>query len=219
MIVNDHTDKRKLRTKHIPERNCLCCHKGMKRIISGRNRQTPAQYKKRVYCSAECRKKHMSTIRTGNNNSNYKGGVSKCIDCNKNLSQRYKIDKRCKKCWYVYNSGSNSVNWRGGIKSFYELLRSSTKLIKWRNEVYKRDNYTCQNCGDNRGGNLNADHIKPFALILKENNITSKSAGLKCKELWDINNGRTLCVSCHKMTDTYGVGTIKIINNLLSHAN
>ena len=25
----------------------------------------------------------------------------------------------------------------------------------------------------------------------------------KCKELWDINNGETLCIACHKKTDSY----------------
>ncbi len=32
-----------------------------------------------------------------------------------------------------------------------------------------------------------------------ENNITSFEQALKCLKLWDINNGRTLCLNCHKI--------------------
>lgn len=59
----------------------------------------------------------------------------------------------------------------------------------WRTLVFKRDDYTCQQCGE-RGGKLNADHIIPkwadTALI------------------YTLSNGRTLCYACHRQTDTYG---------------
>ncbi len=28
---------------------------------------------------------------------------------------------------------------------------------------------------------------------------------LKCEAIWDTNNGRTLCETCHQQTDTYGL--------------
>jgi 5-methylcytosine-specific restriction endonuclease McrA len=58
----------------------------------------------------------------------------------------------------------------------------------WRKAVYERDNYTCQFCG--KRGDLNADHIKPL--------YTNPELA------YDVNNGRTLCVECHKKTDTWG---------------
>ena len=68
--------------------------------------------------------------------------------------------------------------------------RHSYKYRKWRKLVFQRDGYTCQECGQ-VGGVLNADHIKPWALF---------------PELrFELDNGRTLCVKCHKDTDTYGV--------------
>jgi 5-methylcytosine-specific restriction endonuclease McrA len=60
---------------------------------------------------------------------------------------------------------------------------------KWREKVFKRDNYTCVFCKE-RGGRLHADHIKPFAWFPELRLVLS--------------NGRTLCVKCHYKTPTYG---------------
>ena len=60
------------------------------------------------------------------------------------------------------------------------------------------------------GGRLNADHIKQMALIVYENELKTIHDAFECEELWDLNNGRTLCEECHKTTDTYGrAGKIK----------
>ena len=64
-----------------------------------------------------------------------------------------------------------------------KIWRRRTEYKKWRESVYKRDEYTCQECGK-KGGILNPHHIKEFS---------------KYKELrFDINNGITLCIKCHK---------------------
>ena len=68
-------------------------------------------------------------------------------------------------------------------------LRGGVLDIEWRNEVFKRDNYTCQLC-DKRGCRLNADHIKPYKRYPELRHILS--------------NGRTLCFECHRKTPTYG---------------
>lgn len=83
-----------------------------------------------------------------------------------------------------------------------ELIRKNTKYLEWRSAVFQRDNYHCIQCG--RGGKLNADHIIPLKEIVEKFEIKNTEQALKCKELWDVGNGRTLCVECHKKTDTYG---------------
>jgi hypothetical protein len=93
--------------------------------------------------------------------------------------------------------GANGGGWKGGVTPLYTAIRNSRQMREWKSDVYTRDKFTCQHCGDNRGGNLNAHHIKPFSMILAERNITSLEEAFKCEELWNINNGITLCESCH----------------------
>lgn len=71
--------------------------------------------------------------------------------------------------------------------------RKYSDYSKWRRDVFKRDNHSCQCCGNNKGGNLNAHHLNSHD--------------------WDIegrvdpDNGITLCSLCH--TDfhmLYGFG-------------
>ena len=90
--------------------------------------------------------------------------------------------------------------WKGGITPINQQIRTSFEYKQWRNAVYKRDNYTCVWCGSKESGRLNADHIKPFALY----------PDLR----FDINNGRTLCIDCHKQTDSYLNRDIKISYHL-----
>ncbi len=53
----------------------------------------------------------------------------------------------------------------------------------WRNKVYKRDNWTCKCCGD-KPKKLNAHHIKSFARFPQLQ--------------FQVDNGITLCIKCHK---------------------
>jgi len=62
--------------------------------------------------------------------------------------------------------------------------RKQTKKYQakeWKQKVFKRDNYCCQNCESET--NLNAHHIF--------------SVEKYPKKKYDVNNGITLCHSCH----------------------
>jgi 5-methylcytosine-specific restriction endonuclease McrA len=87
------------------------------------------------------------------------------------------------------NKGAKSHFWRGGKTAQSTIIRESLEYKLWREPVFKRDGYACVIGGKAHGRELQADHIKPFALF---------------PELrFDVNNGRTLCPPCHKNTDTF----------------
>lgn len=93
----------------------------------------------------------------------------------------------------IQMTGEKHPQWQRGKTKEDKRLRGTMFYKEWRNAVFCRDNYQCQICGIRSGKKqyvyLNADHIKPFAYF---------------PELrFEISNGRTLCLSCHKKTDTY----------------
>jgi hypothetical protein len=101
-------------------------------------------------------------------------------------------------------SGANSHFWKGGITPLVRLLRKLARYRQWRCDVFERDEFICQLCFQ-KGGELNADHYpKTFSNIIHEYNMKTLEEAIKCEELWNINNGRTLCVTCHRKTETYG---------------
>jgi hypothetical protein len=87
-----------------------------------------------------------------------------------------------------FKKGKEHYNWKGGVTPIYKIIRESSDYKKWRRDVLLKGKYTCCFCLK-RGGKLQADHIKPFALF---------------PELrFEVTNGRVLCVACHMLTDTY----------------
>jgi 5-methylcytosine-specific restriction endonuclease McrA len=81
-------------------------------------------------------------------------------------------------------------------------IRNTTKYLNWRLSILKRDNFTCKICHasmkDNKSLRLDVHHAKTFNDICKENNVSTVEQALACKELWDLNNGFSICYSCHK---------------------
>ncbi len=109
-------------------------------------------------------------------------------------------------------TGKNHYLWNGKTP-LYEQIRKCLEYRNWRSFVFERDNYTCTTCGES-GVYIHADHIKQFAFVISENNIKTFEEALECKELWDVKNGRTLCVPCHRRIPVYTYdGTRKIIFN------
>ena len=93
--------------------------------------------------------------------------------------------------------GSGNPMWIDGRTPVRRRFRSLSKQRCWIRSVFERDNFICQKCG-NKEGELNAHHKKGFATILNENGIKTYKDFIDCNELWEVNNGITLCKKCHK---------------------
>lgn len=103
--------------------------------------------------------------------------------------------------------GSNHPGWKNGITKLASAIRMTFEYKEWRRKVFERDGYKCIICGghhiigDRR--NLHSHHIIPFYKLLIDNKITTLEEARNCKALWEISNGQTLCIPCHKQTDSY----------------
>ena len=94
--------------------------------------------------------------------------------------------------------GELGPNWRGGVSSLADRIRHSIEYRLWREAVYARDNWTCQECGE-QGRRLHPHHIKAL----------SEYPDLK----FAIDNCKTLCIKCHYLTENYGAkGRSKVKN-------
>jgi 5-methylcytosine-specific restriction endonuclease McrA len=116
--------------------------------------------------------------------SEYKKGKPLCLKHRENISKA--------------NRGSNSYSWKGGVTKLNRLIRFSFEYRQWRSDVFTRDNFICQWCDSK--GYLEAHHLKALWQIIEENNIQNIDQAFACEELWNINNGITLCEECHNKT-------------------
>jgi hypothetical protein len=91
-------------------------------------------------------------------------------------------------CWRG-KRGEGTPNWRGGKGTERQRLMGQTEYLLWRVAVFIRDDYTCQKC-NKHGGNMEAHHIKSW----------NKYPELR----YAIDNGQTLCIPCHRQTDSWG---------------
>ncbi len=173
--------------------NCLICKKEFKtwpsRIKIGEGK----------YCSKSC----ANNAKTGKPNLKKRYNIfNSCESCKNDFRvAKWNKDQRfcCRKCVSVWQAisrrGENNHQWRGGLSRIGQRLRNTVDYAKWRIAVLRRDNFTCVKCGYkskttiNKKSDVQVDHIKQFAYYptLRLN----------------IGNGRTLCISCHKSTETF----------------
>lgn len=104
-----------------------------------------------------------------------------------------------KKGFTPWNEGKDF----GGTQYTAKRIASLQKYRNWKKEIKIRDKFKCVQCGN--ANNLNIDHYPvPLAVMIKKYNIKKPQQAKQFEEFWNMNNGRTLCLSCHKETDTYG---------------
>lgn len=109
---------------------------------------------------------------------NFTNLVRVCLTCQKQLTSRRRKQMFC--CYRCSKLGNLNPNWKDNSTG---RPRGWAALRIWREEVFLRDNYTCRICGS-YGNYLEPHHLDGFHW---------------CGERrFDITNGVTLCVPCHK---------------------
>jgi len=152
-------------------------------------------FKKGHINSIKSREKQSKTIM---GHIGYMLGKTQTEETKQKMSEAHKGQKawnKGKTCPQL--SGANKPNWKGGITPLVLQIRKHFKYRQWRSDIFTRDDFICQECGIN-GGMLHAHHIKPFSSIIQYYEITTLEEALECDELWNINNGVTLCKKCHR---------------------
>lgn len=91
-----------------------------------------------------------------------------------------------------FSTGPEHGNWKGG----HGGIRDTAEWQRIRREVQKRDNYTCQHCGDkNHKGRGSRIRLEVHHIVAIHED--------KHKAL-DFSNLVTLCSKCHRKTHNFG---------------
>lgn len=168
------------------------------------NKKFRSSRKAQIYCSHECTVKGQTG--EGNPFYNHKhlektkikiscSRKGKCAGINHFLYGKHRSEEVKKKLHDNHIgrfTGKDNPNYNFNISDEERIIgRNYHEYNVWRENVYKRDKYTCKCCGSNKSGNLVAHHIK---------NYSSYKEGRT-----DVNNGITLCDKCHRLFhNTYG---------------
>jgi len=173
--------------------NTKICKYCKKTFEYNKHKDNISMWERRKYCSLSCAgaaKKGIKVIRSDKWTKNFYKAMKKMKgrkfteEHKRNMSLAH---SKLKKPWTSKrnheHSGEKHPNWKGGISPMGARLRQTKEHKEWAQLVFQRDKYTCQSCGQ-KGGVLNAHHIKPFA----------KYPGSRL----DLENGITLCYKCHR---------------------
>lgn len=123
----------------------------------------------------------LSPIRKGKKNNIHWKCLCDCGNMTEVLGSHLKRGETKSCGCIVRETGEKTPGWKGGKTPKLILARNNSAYEHWRNDVYKKDWYTCQCCGFGR--DLRAHHILNF----------SEHEDLR----YDIGNGITLCKNCH----------------------
>jgi len=90
------------------------------------------------------------------------------------------------------------------IHKLIQKIRKSGTYARWQQAVLKRDHNKCTRCGNIE--EITAHHKTELSEIFTKHRVRTLPQALHCNELWDLDNGETLCLECHRKE-----------HNLISH--
>jgi len=166
------------------------------------NKEIKTRYDSQVYCNIECYSKSKKLKEFAKNSFLIKNNKNK--KWREGTGGKSFVNRTTFKKGDLRISGRNNPKWKGGITKLQQKIRKLSEYKHWRNEIFKRDDWTCKKCC-RRGIYLEAHHLKEFNLILKQMKIINIKQARECEELWDIKNGVTICRNCHDKTKYFRI--------------
>jgi 5-methylcytosine-specific restriction endonuclease McrA len=116
--------------------------------------------------------------------------VKRSISAKRTFAEHPEIsDERGKK-----TRGEKHYNWNGGSSKLNTSIRTMTENRKWMDAVKERDG-ECRVCGATE--DLESHHIIPLAILIETHGIKTREQARECAELWNLDNGLTLCKEHH----------------------
>ena len=172
----------------------------------------PSRIKEHNFCSQECQ--NLWQVKKDEELEEYEWDGSKivlnCDYCNEEIKLKPSLvkgrkhhfcSKQCQDKWKSENmTGKNSPFWTGGTIGYY-----GPNWERNRKKVLKRDNYTCQACGEtNDEATLDVHHLekfRSFRLPLFSGEVKNVLAEFNYEQANRIENLITLCKRCHKIVE------------------
>jgi len=175
------------------EKRCYKCQNWLPITSFGADRTRGDQRKAKCFnCSRVKEKKSLKGRISSFKNHTHSEEAKKRIACarkgrsNGRLGKKHSVETRIRISQITRertHRGKQCHSYKDGKHAERMGQRYTPEYKRWRFDVYSRDNFTCQSCGDDRGGNLQAHHIKPFA----------DYPDLR----FEVSNSVTLCKKCH----------------------
>lgn len=172
------------------EVTCLQC--GAKETVR------PSWAKSKKFCSRACKGKWRTENQSGEDSPNWTGGVreKRCQFCEElftcaptraiSVFEKQKFcSKKCADAGGFRYTGNTNTKWKDG-----PVVRSGSSQQRFRNLVLTRDGNICRHCGATE--NLQAHHIQS----IKD----------RPELRWEVDNGLTLCGSCHSNLHLLKIG-------------
>ena len=175
------------------KKGCVPWNKGKKHSEETKKKISKSKigkpsWKKGIPCSEETKKKISEANKGFKRSELTKRKISESNKGKHYYWKGKKFSKEHKEKISESLKGEKSYMWKGGIIPLNKLLRMNSKWRIWRELVFLRDNFTCQNqncefCNNKIGVLLHPHHIKLLSFF---------------PELaFDINNGITYCGEFH----------------------
>lgn len=175
--------------------------------VSGHSPRTIQRWLRSAGITIRKGKDKFLKARSGEGSSNWKGGKDVvCPTCGREKSHG---SSRCFSCYHDFRRLKCEER-----EHQNETSKNLRLLIQpWKHQILERDGHKCISCGDT--SKLHAHHIVPFyvirdQLIMEYGHIIDFDFSTSVNQqqfldavkhdsrLWDLDNGITLCESCHQ---------------------